>query len=106
MCWHLWALHLWAGEQILEPHLYAGVWSVVQGHAVVCEGCWWVCLRGAGELENITDVLLVEGGLWYRRKALGNHLLGVGLWAENGYEWRADAHGRCVDLSGMVLPLG
>ena len=30
------------------------------------------------------DVLLVGGGLWYRRRALGNRLPGVGVWAENG----------------------
>ena len=57
-------------------------------------------------MGNITDVLLVEDGLWYRRRALGNRLLGIGLWAENGYEWRVDTCGRCVDLSVMVLPLG
>lgn len=43
-----------------------------------------MCLRGAGELGNIIDVLLVGGGLWYRRRALGNRLLGVGVWGENG----------------------
>lgn len=89
-------------------------WShiCVQGCRVWCRGMLWYVRDAGGYVheEQVSWGISSMCYLWEVGCGIGGGPWGIAcLGLVSGLrmaEWRADARGRCVDLSGRVLPLG